>query len=161
MAFVLLTPLSTSAHAQATAPTSGTLTQPVTGTTANGGTFSGAYTVTKFVSQNGQLNAVGTLNGTLTNATGQVVGNVTNVPFQTPVTSAAGSCPVLHLNLGPLDLNLLGLTVHLNQVVLNIDAQSGPGNLLGNLLCAVANLLNGGAPLTSITDLLNQILQAL
>jgi len=27
--------------------------------------------------------------------------------------------------------------------VLNINAVSGPGNLLGNLLCDVANLLNG------------------
>jgi len=51
--------------------------------------------------------------------------------------------------------------VHLNQVVLNIDAQSGPGNLLGNLLCAVANLLNGTGPLGQITSLLNQILAAL
>jgi len=43
--------------------------------------------------------------------------------------------------LGPLDLNVLGLTVHLNQVVLNITAVPGAGNLLGNLLCAAANLL--------------------
>jgi hypothetical protein len=68
------------------------------------------------------------------------------------------------LTLGPLDLNLLGLMVHLNQVVLNITAQPGPGNLLGNLLCSVANLLNGGNLsnlLTQLTGLLNQILGAL
>ena len=51
------------------------------------------------------------------------------------------------LTLGPLDLNLLGLMVHLDQVVLDITAQSGAGNLLGNLLCSVANLLNGGGTL--------------
>jgi hypothetical protein len=52
--------------------------------------------------------------------------------------------------------------VTLNQVHLNITAQQGPGNLLGNLLCAVANLLNGGgAPLTALANLLNQILAAL
>ena len=45
--------------------------------------------------------------------------------------------------LGPLDLNLLGLEVHLDPVVLDIVAQPGPGNLLGNLLCAVAGLLDG------------------
>ena len=52
-------------------------------------------------------------------------------------------CPVLHLELGPLDLNLLGLRVQLNQVVLDITAIPGGGNLLGNLLCAVAGLLDG------------------
>jgi hypothetical protein len=51
--------------------------------------------------------------------------------------------------------------VHLDKVVLDITAQSGPGNLLGNLLCAVANLLNGGGPLQQIANLLNQILNLL
>lgn len=159
VAFALLIPLSTSAHAQA--PAASGVTVPVTGTTANGNTFSGAYTITNFVRQNKQLTAVGTLSGTVTNSLGQVVGTVTNAAVQAPVTAAAGSCSILNLTLGPLDLNLLGLQVHLNQVVLNITAQPGPGNLLGNLLCAVAHILDGGAPLTSITNLLNQILAAL
>ena len=73
---------------------------------------------------------------------------------------ATGSCEILNLVLGPLDLNLLGLEVHLDQVVLNITAQAGAGNLLGNLLCAVANLLNSGGFLSILEDLtalLNQI----
>ena len=56
---------------------------------------------------------------------------------------AAAACDILNLVLGPLDLNLLGLEVHLDTVVLDIVAQPGPGNLLGNLLCAVAGLLDG------------------
>jgi signal transduction histidine kinase len=74
---------------------------------------------------------------------------------------ASGSCTILDLTLGPLHLDLLGLVVDLNQVHLTITAQQGPGNLLGNLLCAVANLLNGsGSPnaLQQIVNLLNQIL---
>jgi len=71
---------------------------------------------------------------------------------------SAASCDVLNLVLGPLDLNLLGLEVHLNQVVLDIIATSGAGNLLGNLLCAVAGLLDGGGALGQISALLNQIL---
>ena len=77
----------------------------------------------------------------------------------------------MHLTLGPLDLNLLGLVVHLDRVVLDITAQQGAGNLLGNLLCAVAGLLDpptgGGAGgglsglLQGIVSLLNQILGAL
>jgi hypothetical protein len=45
-------------------------------------------------------------------------------------------------------------------VVLDITAQSGPGNLLGNLLCSVANLLNGGSVLSQdLTGLLNIVQQ--
>jgi hypothetical protein len=71
---------------------------------------------------------------------------------------SAASCDILNLVLGPLDLNVLGLEVHLNQVVLDIVGATGAGNLLGNLLCAVAGLLDGGAALGQIAALLNQIL---
>lgn len=56
---------------------------------------------------------------------------------------APASCEVLNLVLGPLDLDLLGLVIHLDRVVLNITAVPGAGNLLGSLLCAVAGLLDG------------------
>jgi len=36
------------------------------------------------------------------------------------VLQATGSCRILHLELGPLDLDLLGLVVHLDRVVLDI-----------------------------------------
>ena len=84
-------------------------------------------------------------------------------PFTAPITSVTadppatpGACPILHLTLGPLDLNLLGLMVHLDQVVLDITAQQGPGQLLGNLLCAVAHLLDG----TGLSGVLAQLLTA-
>ncbi len=82
--------------------------------------------------------------------------------------AAAAPCQVLNLVLGPLDLNLLGLEVHLSTVLLDILAQPGPGNLLGNLLCAVAGLLDStpvsgalGDLLTQVSGLLNSILAIL
>lgn len=45
-------------------------------------------------------------------------------------------CPVLDLTLGPLDLNLLGLMVHLDKVHLTITADS-TGGILGSLLCGL------------------------
>ena len=153
--------LAASSAAPAAAPTAGSLTASVTGTLANGGAFTGTLNITSFVNQGGNLAAVGTLSGTLTDALGNVIGTVTNAPVTLPVTQATGSCQILHLVLGPLDLNLLGLMVHLNQVVLDITAQSGPGNLLGNLLCAVAHLLDGNAPAGGLAGLLNNILRHL
>lgn len=77
-------------------------------------------------------------------------------------------CPILHLELGPLDLNLLGLRVQLNQVVLDVTAIPGPGNLLGNLLCAIAGLLDGldlggilGGLLQRLLDALIRLLEGL
>ncbi len=75
----------------------------------------------------------------------------------TSTATTSGTCQILTLTLGPLHLDLLGLVVDLNQVNLTITAQSGPGNLLGNLLCAVAHLLDG-TQLTGLTNLLNQLL---
>jgi len=46
----------------------------------------------------------------------------------------------------------------LNRVVLNIVAESGAGNLLGNLLCAVTGLLDNPS---GLAQLLNNILAAL
>ena len=73
-------------------------------------------------------------------------------------TQAAGaSCDVVNLVLGPLHLDILGLVVDLNQVVLDVVAQTGAGNLLGNLLCALLGLLDGVAIFPAITQLLEQI----
>ena len=138
-----------------------------TATDASGAayTVTGTFTPTKFVNQAGQLAAVGQLSTTATNNATGATTTLPTSPATLAVTQAAGSCQVLHLVLGPLDLNLLGLTVHLNQVVLDITAVPGAGNLLGNLLCAVAGLLDQGGGLSNLvaalTNLLNQILAGL
>jgi len=81
--------------------------------------------------------------------------------FQAPQQAAAPTCGILNLVLGPLHLDLLGLVVDLNRVVLNITGQTGAGNLLGNLLCGLAGILDGGAVLTQLLSVLNQLLTAI
>jgi hypothetical protein len=91
-------------------------------------------------------------------------------PIQVPNASGISAqqipipngCTVLHLVLGPLQLNLLGLVVTIpDPVTVDITAVPG-GGLLGDLLCAIANLLGGidlNAILTAVlTNLLNQLL---
>ena len=155
---------ASAAQAQSTDPT----TIPVTGTLANGtGAVDGTLDVQRFATQNGSLVAFGTFTGTVTNAAGDVVSSGSQqVAVPVNVAASNGSCQILDLVLAPLDLDLLGLQVHLDQVHLNITAQQAPGNLLGNLLCSVAGLLDGptnpvGALLNQLTALLNQILGAL
>ena len=135
------------------------VTVPVSGTTSKGGKFTGNFAISQFKVVNDQIVAVGTLTGTVQNGVGNVIGTILKT-IQMIVNISAATCDILHLELGPLDLNLLGLVVHLNRVVLDIDADP-TGGLLGALLCAVANLLNAGGPLADIVGLLNQILALL
>ncbi len=133
---------------------------PVVGTTATGGTFRGVLDIVNFRVRDGQLVAIGELTGTLRNAAGNIIGTVTDQRLRLPVTfGAITSCDILRLRLGPLDLDLLGLVVHLDRIVLDITAEAGPGNLLGNLLCAIAGLLDGGITLNGVLrDLLRAVL---
>jgi hypothetical protein len=161
---------ATAGKAVTSAPASavGSLTSAVKGTFTNSdgtGTFSGTFTPQKFSVVGGVLQATGVLKGTLTDADGNSLGTVNLTVTDSVNTSRAANaalgCQVLNLVLGPLNLNLLGLVVTLNQVTLNITAVPGAGNLLGNLLCAVTNLLNGTGGLASLSALLNEILGAL
>jgi hypothetical protein len=140
--------------------------------------FSGEMSIKKFIIRNGNIKAVAKITeGVLKNDSGDTVRTLQDpqrvkFPVELPTSggttaaagTAAATCPILHLVLGPLDLDLLGLQIHLNRVVLDITAQSGPGNLLGNLLCAVAGLLDGTPALSDVLgvvrDLLNAILAA-
>jgi hypothetical protein len=159
------------AAGKAAAPKSDRYSKEVTGTTSDGRTVTGTFTPRKFHVVKKKLVVSGVLQGTIAG------GNKAPRSFHRAVTmrvedavagSTAGggrgaapaiSCDVLNLVLGPLDLNLLGLQIHLDRVVLNIIAV--PGALLGDLLCAVANLLSGGLLgnlLGQIAALLNRIL---
>ena len=159
--------------------TQGPLTVPVGGNfidaTGGTGTFTGQFALVQFAAENNQLVAKGFVSGILTDSHGKVLGSAfrdVSIPvvasndasFTGRVATMAitpnATCPILHLDLGPLSLNLLGLQVNLSEVVLDITAQSGAGNLLGNLLCAVTNLLNG-PNLSGLANTLNQILQAI
>lgn len=146
------------APAPAQASSLGTMTSEVTGTFTNG-TFTGTFVPEQFTTDGASTFATGVLSGTLVGNDGSTQAVSQPQTFQVNEINAIG-CEVLDLVLGPLDLDLLGLVVHLDRVHLNITAVPGAGNLVGNLLCAIVGLLDGG-PLASIVALLNQILALL
>jgi hypothetical protein len=136
-------------------------TGDVTGTVTKGdktGTFSGTFTLQRFGVDDGQLVAHGILTGTI-DIDGRTR-EVRRTRIALPVdlansgvglgggAASAGDdcqcaalqeCDVLNLVLGPLDLNLLGLEVSLNRVLLDIVANPA-GGLLGSLLAALCGL---------------------
>ena len=146
----------------------------IVGTTAKGQRVTGSFTPLGFSRHNGHLRTRGVLNGVIHKGNGTTrtftvvrtlrVATMNGVkPGAKPVAGASSkaTCDILHLVLAPLDLDLLGLKVHLDKVVLDVVAQSGAGQLLGNLLCAVAGLLDNGGTLSQLLTKLGQILDQL
>jgi hypothetical protein len=145
------------AAAPAAATPRTTASSPINQVLAGVGTFTGSFAPTSFSNQNGQLAVTGVVTGTLTTLAGATTPVTQTVTTTVASATAAGTCKILNLVLGPLHLDVLGVVVDLNQVVLNITAQSGAGNLLGNLLCAVAGLLDGNG-INGLANLLNRLL---
>jgi hypothetical protein len=155
----------------------GTMTSRFVGRTNTGRRVTGTFTPLHVASRHGALMVKGIVQGVVHEA-GRT--STFTAVRSIPVRSANGqglgrgaaasavtgraACDILHLVLGPLDLDLLGLQVHLNRVILDIVAATGAGNLLGNLLCAITGLLDGtpaAGLLGQLTTLLNQVLAAL
>lgn len=147
---------TTSAGAAAAAPRA---TVPTgTATTTRVGAVNVRLQVKRFVRRAGRLYAVGTAISRFTPSADNaaaVPSATTRKAFTARVvkvrkfSSAQRICPVLDLTLAPLDLNLLGLMVHLDRVHLTITADSN-GGLLGSLLCGLA----GSGRLTAQTIVL-------
>ena len=170
---------TTSSSLAAGVPLVTTAAVPVHGVGPAGQDFTGTYRIKRFKVVGNQVYAVGRLAGSIGGVTG-VRGlslPVNGASNPAPVAGAAaprveptpGACDILTLALGPLDLDILGLRIALDPVNALIEAIPGAGNLLGNLLCAVAGLLDGPTGttglgtlltnlLTSVTNLLNGLL---
>lgn len=160
-------------------PMSGTVTKG--GKAFKGKEFTGTYTIERFVTRGSQVFAVGTVKGKVRNkrinkedvrvpaavanngaaASGARASQVP-LPLPLPPLPAGNPCSILSLDLGPINLNVLGLVIRTNQIQLRVDAVQGPGNLLGNLLCGITGLLNpatGGTPVANTP--LGQLVQIL
>ncbi len=153
---LLLVGLALPATAAAAKPaTAGLLNDiAVTGTDSTGAPFSGTLDITDVTRSGSSL----LFDGTLTNSATGAVTTFTDVAGTLSHGGTQAVCDILFLDLGPISLDLLGLTVDLSQIILDINAVPGPGNLLGNLLCAVAGLLDGGLPIGGLLGLLDRLL---
>ena len=135
------------ATAGAQEPAGLTQVVPVTGKSKSGKQFSGSYTINRFRASGDRVLAVGTLRGRLGDR--RVVkrgvrmpATVSKAPAAAQLPPIPNACEILDLVLGPINLDLLGLVVRTNRINVRIDAVPGPGNLLGNLLCAITGLLD-------------------
>jgi hypothetical protein len=119
----------------------------VTGKSGSGKQFRGTYAIDRFRASSGRLVAVGTLRGRLgerrvSKRGVRMPAALSEGPTAAQLPPIPNACEILDLVLGPIRLDLLGLVVRTNRINVRIDAVPGPGNLLGNLLCAITGLLD-------------------
>ena len=68
--------------------------------------------------------------------------------------AAANGPTLVSLQLDPININLLGLEVRTSAITINVSVEAGDGQLLGNLLTVVSNLVN----LQGVNKALNSVL---
>jgi hypothetical protein len=128
------------------------------------GAIQGVFDIVGFYEADGQIWASGVFTGTLG---GQPLSTAARAPLLLDqggfgaLGQHTGACPILLLELGPIHLDLLGLVVDVSPITVEIVAQPGPGNLLGNLLCAVVGLLDGPGALVQRLQQLVTLLNAI
>ena len=126
------------------------MTSKIVGTASDGSKVTGDFTPLRFVKKDGKQQVKGLVQGVVTHADGtkekfaalrtlkvKKINGKSLSGLTVKSTQSLAACDILHLVLGPLDLDLLGLQIHLDKIVLDIVAATGAGNLLGNLLCAI------------------------
>lgn len=152
----------------------GTVTQPrerwrlpITGLVAEGGTFAGTLAIQRFEARGDQVFAIGLVAGSVTSPVGAPVGMaLVAVPVLVgPGTGAARSaaqgpapqqdCGILHLEFGPVTLDLLGLHVTTTPITVDLSGTSGPTDVLGTLICTILETLGN---VLALVGLLNQLL---
>jgi len=109
-----------------------------------------------------QLNTLTTGVTDLLNGAFSAIGSPTRAANGGASVISTGTTSILHLELGPVNLDLLGLQVKLDNchngpITVDISAQSGPGNLLGNLLGGLSHLLDGPANTHALLNKLDKI----
>jgi hypothetical protein len=163
-------------------PSPKALVLPITGAAAGGIRFSGTVAVQRFVQRNGEVFAIGAVSGTVSGPTGTIGtslvlpvsfpvhvgdgataraerGGIHPAAFSAPghgarlILAQASTCGVLHLDLGAVDLNLLGLVVTTTPVTIDINGDTaGP---VGNLVCAALATVNN---VVGLVNVLNSLL---
>jgi hypothetical protein len=156
------------AAAKKSAPPQARVRLPIVGTAAGGATFAGTLSIERFAVRGSSVVAVGMVTGAVTDGSGTPIGSVLVGKVELPVLVGAGAaraaatpsavitqatCQVLHLDIGAINLNLLGL--QFATAPITIDLAADDAEVLGQLICTALELVGN---VVGLVDILNQIL---
>jgi len=131
----------------------------LTGLVAEGGNLSGNDINSLFLDAYFLQYGQSLLNSAMQTASSALSASLPPPPAATTSSTTTGSSTtsgsqLVTLTLNPLNVKLLGLNVQTSQIQINIAAQSGNGELLGNVLTDTSNLLN----LPAVSGVVNTVL---
>jgi hypothetical protein len=113
-------------------PSAGLSKVNITGHADNGAMLSATFTAAGVArNSTGQLVAYGMLDGTLVDVAGPAHSVTQQMTLPADPIAGASSCQVTDLMLGPRDVDLLGVEVHLDQSQLYTPAAGSCGGLAG------------------------------
>ena len=107
--------------------------------------------ITNIIFINGQIVASGVASAVIKGKA--VSAGFSGVPIDlalVPDQSGAGSCNLLQVRLSPITVTLAGLSVETAPIGLTVTTFNPQHSLLGELLCSMGNLLEGGLSLRQI-----------
>jgi hypothetical protein len=139
---------------------------PVTSAAQN---FTGTFSVNRFEARGGAVVAVGMIRGSIAGTGSFVVGEVA-APVTVGTAGAASAqsagrnaavaqqqqattCTPVTIDIGAVNLNVMGLTITTQPISLNLSGDSAAP--LGNLVCTIESTLNN---VVGLVGLLNQLL---
>ena len=144
---------------------SAALQLPIAGSATTGGAFAGTLSIQRFEARGDQVVAIGIVRGAVAGVGTGLVGEVV-LPVQVGPGSQgiaapnglvaqqqAATCQALHLDIGAVNLNLLGLVVATQPIAIDLSGDSSAP--LGNLVCTTLQTLNN---VVGLVGLLNQLL---
>jgi hypothetical protein len=170
------------AAAQATEPPRARVRLPIAGTAVGHGkdardgkdgkaTFTGTFSIERFAVRGvnaDKIVAIGMVTGKVTDKSGNPLGTAVVGQVEVPVHVGArpsraatsdlavlAACDVLHLDLGAINLNLLGVQFVTAPITLDLTATSDAGGVLGQLICTALETVGN---VIGLVDILNSIL---
>jgi hypothetical protein len=143
---------------------------PIAGSVNGGGTFAGTLSIRRFEARGHDVVAIGMVRGSVagvekpgTVLVGEVPLPVRAGPASQGAASAnslvaqqATTCEALHLEIGAVSLNVLGVQVMTQPIAIDLSGDSSAP--LGNLVCTILQTLN---EVVGLVGLLNQLLGVL
>ncbi len=129
---------------------------------AGEGVFEGTLAVEKFERRGNRLVAVGTLDGTVTDATGKQLGEIEDRAVTAVVDgSVTASCERAALDVRLEDVDVAGARAHLQPVEIEIAANAVPNHRLDAPLCELGKVVGPSADLGAVAKQLDVVLTAL
>ncbi len=105
------------------------------------GVFSGTFRIDRFGRDRNAVNAMGRLLGVLAASNGDILGRIDR-GLTLPVSVISATCELLQLELGPVDIPLRNVQLHLEKGVLGISNRDATTDGLNQRLCAAANVFD-------------------